>query len=424
MKKLFTLIALFSMAFATTSWAQSSLRLMEVEGQIHVQAKLGGDVTLLPGPGADQCNLNPNTDTLLHDVTFTIGYDPAEVSEVNLFEEMCVNDFHCLCTRWGAYYGICITAPGNPDPGLVGSSLEASGTHGGINWQTYGSFDAPCENESTGWYNYPVKWENDVYYTLAILDVALVPAPPGSDPLALTDVVSLDEGVWNAGLPNNLAGGNFTNNFEVTYPQLQVESTPTPLSLLAFDASKEGDKSAKLSWTTANEISTKLFVVQRSSNRDDWNDIGGVEAAGFSSGVLDYSFVDKNVYNGRSEREMFYYRLKMVDRDDQFEYSNIDVVSFNTFGDNENTFDLYVFPNPAKDGVNVEINQVEDESPITRLELLDITGRVVYSRDFDSGSLIEYVDFDRYNVTAGTYVLKATDATGSLKAHEKIVVTR
>ena len=424
MKNIFTIAAALCLTFATAN-AQSTIRLIDNGmDQVEVQIKLGAGVGVYPGPGADFCNVDVNTDSLIQDITFTVGYDPADISSIAINNVICDNNFYCACdSAFGPPFNFCVAGLNPTVPGgeRYGSQEVNTGTAGNINWHTFASFDAPCNDE--GWYNAPVKWMPEVYYTVAILDVTLAPTPPGSEPLALTDMISLDDGgVWNPDLPINITVGNFNIGLQDVPPA--VDDTPTPLTLISFDAIKEGDRSAKLSWTTANEINTKMFVVQRSLDREMWNDIGGVEAAVNSAGILEYAFLDKNVFDGRSERQMYYYRLKMVDQDDQFEYSNIDVVSFNTFGDNVNDFDLFVFPNPAKDGVNVEINQVDDDNPITRLELFDITGKIVYSRDFDEGSLLEYVDFSRHNITAGTYILKASDAAGALKANEKIVVTR
>jgi len=121
---------------------------------------------------------------------------------------------------------------------------------------------------------------------------------------------------------------------------------------------------------------------------------------------------------------LYYYRLKMVDQDNTFEYSNIDVVSFKSFLDNEDGFKLNIYPNPSTDGVNVEISQPEDGYQITHLELYDVTGKMVFNRDIAPGSEIEYIDYAKLNISSGTYVLRAVDAVNVPQANEKIVVMR
>ena len=94
-----------------------------------------------------------------------------------------------------------------------------------------------------------------------------------------------------------------------------------PIKLINFTAIENLGKNI-LQWKTATEINSAYFNIERSSNGQDYEVIGTVNAAGFSSVDIDYSFTDVAPLAGLN-----YYRLAMVDKDNSKEYSNIVFVS-------------------------------------------------------------------------------------------------
>ncbi len=91
-----------------------------------------------------------------------------------------------------------------------------------------------------------------------------------------------------------------------------------PVTLNSFKAEPVGSK-VELAWETAWERNSREFVVQRSTDLKEFGDIGRVAAAGETDGRRQYAFTDYNPLPGAN-----YYRLRMVDRDDTYEYSNVD----------------------------------------------------------------------------------------------------
>ncbi|MFN3873798.1 MAG: T9SS type A sorting domain-containing protein [Ignavibacterium sp.] len=116
-----------------------------------------------------------------------------------------------------------------------------------------------------------------------------------------------------------------------------------PVELVTFKA-KVNDISVELSWSTATETNNLGFEVQRSQiSKDkpqyDWQTIGFVKGGGTSTKPNSYSFVDENLSNGK-----FAYRLKQIDYDGSFRYSNEIEVDVNF---NSADFLLYQsYPNP------------------------------------------------------------------------------
>jgi len=107
--------------------------------------------------------------------------------------------------------------------------------------------------------------------------------------------------------------------------------------LLSLGADLKG-KNVVVSWQTATETNNDGFEILRSKDGTTWKSIGWVDGSGNSSEVKSYDYTDFNIYRGIN-----YYRLKQVDFEGAWAYSN--TVSIDN--DSESTIDIY--PNPAND---------------------------------------------------------------------------
>lgn len=137
-----------------------------------------------------------------------------------------------------------------------------------------------------------------------------------------------------------------------------------PVEFLDFNAKKE-NSTVQLEWTTASEINNDYFDVQRyNPNTGSFESIGEINGAGNSTTIEHYNFLDLNPHKGEN-----IYRIKQVDFDLQFDYSNIQTVLFIP------NLASAIFPNPGN-GTDITITM---ESPASAV---DIT---VYSA---SGSLV------------------------------------
>ncbi len=113
-----------------------------------------------------------------------------------------------------------------------------------------------------------------------------------------------------------------------------------PLNLLSFTGTERNNKHVLL-WKTANEINVKHFEIELSFDGQFFEKIGIIDATG--TGNNDYRF--NNSLNSNSA--IYFYRLKMVDNDGRFKYSNTIKLSSQPI----NT--LNIFPNPVKDVLTV-----------------------------------------------------------------------
>lgn len=143
---------------------------------------------------------------------------------------------------------------------------------------------------------------------------------------------------------------------------IETES-PMPVTLISFNIRQEGGI-ASLQWATSSEENSKGFEIERSANASAWTKVGFVPSLSreaVSSSRLDYNFTDSTPLGRRS-----YYRLKMVDLDGKYTYSQIRVVT------SENSTITYAYPNPAADELTIDgLNGSEE------IKVLDISGRTL-----------------------------------------------
>jgi len=100
-------------------------------------------------------------------------------------------------------------------------------------------------------------------------------------------------------------------------------SDQIPVELTSFVASVI-DGNVVLNWTTATELNNSGFEIQKGNHTStllsvtEWESIGFVNGNGTSTETHTYSFTDQNPVTGKS-----YYRLKQIDFDGSYEYSNV-----------------------------------------------------------------------------------------------------
>ena len=112
-------------------------------------------------------------------------------------------------------------------------------------------------------------------------------------------------------------GNGFAPFIDVSY------STLLPVELANFEVMKSGTK-ALLNWTTLSEVNSSHFDVQRSQDGINWQNISVVVSHGNSNDINNYVLTDDQPHNGVN-----YYRLKMVDLDESYEFSDIKSVVSN-----------------------------------------------------------------------------------------------
>lgn len=181
-----------------------------------------------------------------------------------------------------------------------------------------------------------------------------------------------------------------------------------PITGVTLGASLRGSD-VHLNWQTVSEINSKEFQLERSTDGVNFKTVGTIAAAGNSSRLLDYSFIDAGM-----SVKAYYYRLRMVDLDGKFSYSNIAVIRR---GGQAGI--IKVFPNPVVTATNLEFNNAKGTYAIS---LINTAGQEVQSMRVFITNDVQYVPVNRNNLIGGTYFLRITNLTTGDVTVEKLIV--
>ena len=163
---------------------------------------------------------------------------------------------------------------------------------------------------------------------------------------------------------------------------------PLPIKMNSFFATRIGTQ-VNLSWNTEVEINAKEFVVERKTN-GDFQPVATVTATNITEGSK-YTFSDRNMEAGVSQ-----YRIKMIDLDGTYRYSEIRAVK-----GSGTKADFTVFPNPSYGEANVNITDVSEN---TEIHVYDNSGRLVRKISMNNKNTVS-ID----NLQKGMYMIRLVD---------------
>jgi hypothetical protein len=172
-----------------------------------------------------------------------------------------------------------------------------------------------------------------------------------------------------------------------------------PVSIFNFGGTIKNYQ-AYLNWSTAMESNNKGFYIERSKDGRSFTSIGFVAGAGNSSQIKNYAFTDVNLKDINVSTT--YYRLKQVDNDGKFTYSEVLPLSLATIASK-----LKLYPNPVKDGATVEVSL--DVASKVQVQLVAQDGKIIQS--IDKGVLnagLQQIYINTNGLAKGSYVVRVT----------------
>ncbi len=177
-----------------------------------------------------------------------------------------------------------------------------------------------------------------------------------------------------------------STSFISTLNGIDIGKSPLAVEYLHFLA-EEKNETILLEWATASEENNARFEVEWSEDGSSFDYIGRVEGQGTSFSIQNYKFIHATPLKGDN-----YYRLKQIDFNGNFEYSNIVVVrKLNTLKK-----DVSVFPNPTQRTLN--ITKPTEQSTIL---IFDINRTLLKSFD----NIDRAISIDTDDLPAGTYFI-------------------
>lgn len=188
-------------------------------------------------------------------------------------------------------------------------------------------------------------------------------------------------------------------------------NNPLPVVMLTFEG-RASKLDAVLQWSTASEQNSKGFIVERSLDGENFEEIGFVNGAGNSNRVNKYSFIDKEVFNGQT---VAFYRLKQLDVDGAYTQSDaIAVKASDVVGES-----VTVYPNPVKAALTIEVESVKAAQG--NLVISDITGKQVMQINLNiSEGFNKYTLREMEHLKNGVYFISLTE-NGKIIYQDKVV---
>jgi hypothetical protein len=96
------------------------------------------------------------------------------------------------------------------------------------------------------------------------------------------------------------------------------------------------NKNATVQWKVENQLNVTRYEVEKSANGNGFIKVSAVAANGANTSSATYNWLDENTFAG-----MNYYRIKMIDADGKFSYSQIAKLNFTTKSG------IGIYPNPV-----------------------------------------------------------------------------
>jgi hypothetical protein len=204
-------------------------------------------------------------------------------------------------------------------------------------------------------------------------------------------------GCWEIGFTNDSSGWGSIRQTNQVYKYIGPPF-PVPVELTSFTATANG-KEVILNWTTATELNNQGFEIERASSKtsprqEDWEKIGFVPGYGTTTEPKSYSYSDQSVNDGTN-----YYRLKQIDYDGSYEYSDVVEVDYRAFSSyllEQN------YPNPFNPTTTIGFGiQNKSNVKITVLNSIGEEVAVVLNEEKEPG--FHQVEFNATGLPSGVY---------------------
>lgn len=176
-----------------------------------------------------------------------------------------------------------------------------------------------------------------------------------------------------------------------------------PLDLLSFNAYLD-KSSVNLNWSTASEKNVSHFAIEKSYDGKNFTDAATVFAFGNTTQaqVKNYSYTD-NITNANSS--IIYYRLRCIDLDGKYSYSQIRIVRAAQQSANAQ---VLTYPNPFVNELRVTLPQ-NWQGKESKIELFTASGQLVKAKNITSASQTETITTTELG--RGFYVIRVSTAT-------------
>jgi hypothetical protein len=196
-----------------------------------------------------------------------------------------------------------------------------------------------------------------------------------------------------------------------------IDSTTVPVELKYFSSYVDVQK-VILNWETATETNNLGFSIERklvdkNLKEQEWIEVGFIEGSGTTTNEHQYTFSDYLYLNGT-----YHYRLKQIDYDGSYNYSNEIEVNFFAV---KNYSLAQNYPNPFNPTTTISF-QLPQAAYVT-LKVYDALGNEIET--LENGFMpagVHEVSFNAANLSSGLYLYRMI--TADYEATKKMLILK
>lgn len=198
--------------------------------------------------------------------------------------------------------------------------------------------------------------------------------------------------------PGAVNGGSVNS-----YSYVEVANFVLPVKFTSFTVNKKADNGL-LNWTVANETaSVDHYEIERSLDGTVFNKINAFPKTNSLNNNNNYNYIDKNISTVKGNG-IIYYRIKQIDIDGRFVYSEIRILK-----NSDKNLIINVYPNPVKENTVLEIDAPTNAA--VRFSLLTSNGNTLQTSTIQAVKGINTKQISMSNYPNGIYLLKVVMGT-------------
>lgn len=255
-------------------------------------------------------------------------------------------------------------------------------------------------NVNQAWYHHVTIISGNGFFTNATATIHYDATDGVTNPASLR--IGKDDGDTNwidiGGSGSGSPSGSITSNSFTSFSDFILANLTTstlPVTLLGFQGSVINNY-VQLHWNAENEINFSRYEIEKSINGTNFYVIGSVTARG---SMLPFRYLFNDMETPASDA--LYYRLKLVDTDGHYRYSNVILIKVNTILQNRL---VQVYPNPIMNKLTIQYKSAENEN--MQLQLLDMNGRILKQQNIRVQLGVNQFHLDTDNYPSGFYLLQ------------------
>lgn len=204
---------------------------------------------------------------------------------------------------------------------------------------------------------------------------------------------------------------NFTNSNFNSQPTRQYGSRfgcfsfpqqiPLPVKLLSFTGTYKNN-AALLNWAAENQVNFSAYELERSLNGTSFESIAVKNRQGTGLEKQQYEYADNLSQSGS---DVFYYRLKMVDLDGRFNYSNIIMIRKDGVRPG-----ISISPNPVVSGGLATLRFSAAKKGMVDIAVTDMSGKVLLRQQNQVYEGVNSIAVNNLNrLQPGLYMMQVND---------------